>query len=246
MNAPCISPDWPAPANIIALTTLRRGGESLPPYGSFNLAAHVGDDDSAVLANRARLSRLLPPGTHVHWLTQVHGTEVANAAVASVGTVADASWSRTPGSACAVLTADCLPVLFCSREGDVVAAAHAGWRGLLEGVLENTVAAMGRDPRLIMAWLGPAIGPGAFEVGIEVRRAFAHLGPQAETAFTPVPGKADKFLADLAGLARIALRRSGVTLVWGGQDCTVSDPAKFYSFRRDQVTGRMASLIWIR
>jgi YfiH family protein len=251
MNAPCIRPDWPAPANITALTTLRRGGESLPPYGSFNLAAHVGDDDSAVLANRARLSRLLPPGSHVHWLTQVHGTEVANAAVASADTVADASWSRTPGTACAVLTADCLPVLFCSREGDVVAAAHAGWRGLLGGVLENTVAAMGRDPRLIMAWLGPAIGPAAFEVGAEVRAAFLQAArtpqrAQTDACFVPSEARPGHYFADLYALARLRLAALGPEGVFGGGFCTFAEHDRFFSYRRDGRTGRMASVILLQ
>jgi YfiH family protein len=251
MNAPCIRPDWPAPANVIALTTLRPGGESLPPYGSFNLAAHVGDDDGAVLANRAILSRLLPPGCHVTWLTQVHGVEIANAAAAPAAAVADASWSRVPGCACAVLTADCLPVLFCSREGDVVAAAHAGWRGLLGGVLENTVAAMERDPRRIMAWLGPAIGPAAFEVGAEVRAAFRKAAParqqaQTDACFVPVADRPGHYLADLYALAGLRLAALGLEGVFGGGFCTFSEADRFFSYRRDGVTGRMASLILLR
>lgn len=251
MNAPCISPDWPAPANIIALTTLRSGGESLPPYGSFNLAAHVGDDDAAVLANRAKLSRLLPPGSRVQWLEQVHGTGVANAAAASPGTVADASWSNSRRCACAVLTADCLPVLFCSREGDVVAAAHAGWRGLLGGVLENTVAAMGRDPRRIMAWLGPAIGPAAFEVGAEVRAAFleaarARQRAQTDACFVPREARPGHYLADLYALAGLRLAALGLDGVFGGGFCTFAEEDRFFSYRRDGRTGRMASLILLQ
>ena len=251
MNAPCIRPDWPAPASVTALTTLRQGGESLPPYGSFNLAAHVGDDDRAVLANRATLYRLLPPGCHVTWLTQVHGVAVVNAAVASDGVVADASWSCIPGRACAVLTADCLPVLFCSREGDVVAAAHAGWRGLLGGVLENTVAAMGRDPRRIMAWLGPAIGPAAFEVGAEVRAAFldaapARQRPQTDACFVPSAGRPGHYFADLYALAGLRLAVLGLEEVFGGGFCTFSEADRYFSYRRDGVTGRMASLIFLR
>ncbi len=248
--------DWPdLPAGVGVLSTLRSGGVSVGPYGAtgahgggLNLGLHVGDDPTAVEQNRQLLRAHLP--AEPAWLTQVHGTRVLDL---SSGydrpslSEADASIASRPDRVCTIMSADCLPVLLADHRGTQVGAAHAGWRGLAQGVIEQTVAAMrasGADQ--LTAWLGPAIGPQAFEVGIEVRRAFAHLGPQAEAAFTPVPGKADKFLADLSGLARIVLLRSGVTQVSGGQDCTVSDPAKFYSFRRDQVTGRMASLIWIR
>ncbi|MEE4143337.1 MAG: peptidoglycan editing factor PgeF [Halieaceae bacterium] len=251
MNTPCIRPDWPAPANVIALTTLRRGGESLPPFSSFNLAAHVGDDDAAVQANRVKLARLLPAGSRVQWLTQVHGTDVANAAAACEGVVADASWSRSPGCACAVLTADCLPVLFCSRAGDAVAAAHAGWRGLLGGVLEHTVLAMGLEPGQIMAWLGPAIGPAAFEVGPEVRAAFLGAAPPRQQAntdacFVASAARPDHYLADLYALARLRLADLGLGGVFGGGFCTFSDDDRFFSYRRDGRTGRMASLILLR
>lgn len=251
MNAPFIRPDWPAPANILAMTTLRSGGESLPPYESFNLASHVGDGDLAVLANRARLSRLLPPGTQVQWLTQVHGADVVDAAAAAADTVADASWTRSPACACAVLTADCLPVLFCSREGDAVAAAHAGWRGLLDGVLENTVAAMGLEPRRIMAWLGPAIGPAAFEVGAEVRAAFLDAArvvqrAQTEACFVPSAARPGHYLADLYALARLRLAALGPDGVFGGGFCTLTEQDRYFSYRRDGHTGRMASLILLR
>jgi YfiH family protein len=238
-----------------ALSTLRSGGVSVGPYGAtrdqgggLNLGLHVGDEPAAVEQNRRLLRANLP--AEPAWLAQVHGTRVWDLSSAYdplTESEADASIACRPDRVCTIMSADCLPVLLADCRGTQVGAAHAGWRGLAQGVIEQTVAAMrasGADQ--LTAWLGPAIGPKAFEVGIEVRRAFAHLGPQAEAAFTPVPDRADKFLADLAGLARIALLRSGVTQVSGGQDCTVSGPAKFYSFRRDQVTGRMASLIWIK
>ena len=248
--------DWPdLPAGVGVLSTLRSGGVSVGPYGAtgghgggLNLGLHVGDEPAAVEQNRRLLRANLP--AEPAWLAQVHDTRVLDLSseYQQQGVPeADASIACRPDRVCTIMSADCLPVLLADCRGTHVGAAHAGWRGLAQGVIEQTVAAMrasGADQ--LTAWLGPAIGPEAFEVGIEVRRAFAHLGPQAEAAFMPVPDKADKFLADLAGLARLALLRSGVTQVSGGQDCTVSDPAKFYSFRRDQVTGRMASLIWIK
>ncbi|MEO0313918.1 MAG: hypothetical protein RI928_374 [Pseudomonadota bacterium] len=264
--------DWPdLPSGVGVLSTLRSGGVSAGRYGAggahvaseareseagklgesgggLNLGLHVGDDPAAVEQNRRLLRAQLP--AEPSWLAQVHGTRVLDLSSEYDGqgpSEADASISSRPERVCTIMTADCLPVLLADCRGTYVGAAHAGWRGLAQGVIEQTVAAMrasGADQ--LTAWLGPAIGPEAFEVGIEVRRAFAHLGPRAEAAFKPVPGKADKFLADLAELARIVLLRSGVTQVSGGGDCTVSDPAKFYSFRRDQITGRMASLIWIR
>lgn len=228
------------------------GGSDGMTNGGLNLGLHVGDDPALVEKNRRLLRGQLPADPV--WLTQVHGTRVLDLSSASASASgqplsheADASIASEPEQVCAILTADCLPVLLADCRGTQVGAAHAGWRGLSQGVIEQTVAAMrasGADQ--LTAWLGPAIGPQAFEVGSEVREAFAHLGPEAEAAFVPVPGKAGKFFADLAGLARIALLRSGVTQVSGGRDCTVSNPAKFYSFRRDQITGRMASMIWIK
>lgn len=241
-----IKPGWPAPANVVALTTTRKGGYSVAPYTSFNLADHVGDSPRAVSANRASLARDLPAVTGVHWLSQVHGVCVAEAGRGEPCPVADASWSREPGHACAVLTADCLPVLLCSRAGDVVAAAHAGWRGLLAGVLENTVAAMGEEPEKLLAWLGPAIGPAVFEVGAEVRSAY--LTDAADVAgtdncFVPNSANPGHFFADLYGLARLRLGAVGVYRVFGGELCTFSDPGRFYSYRREGQTGRMASII---
>ena len=187
-----IEPDWPAPANVLALCTTRRGGCSAAPYESFNLAHHVGDSEGSVAANRARLVAALPAGVEFSWLSQVHGTAVVEAARGGHTPEADAQWSRIPRVACAVLTADCLPVLLCSVTGDVVAAAHAGWRGLLTGVLEATVGAMDTRPDQILAWLGPAIGPAVFEVGPEVRECFlagaSPTGlPAIDACFTPHP-----------------------------------------------------------
>ncbi len=246
MNSPCFKPDWPAPANVIALTTLRSGGCSLEPWASLNLAEHVEDDSAVVLANRATLSEMLPAGACVHWLTQVHGTQVVRAGEGAATRPADASWSRTANCACAVLTADCLPVLFCSRSGDVVAAAHAGWRGLLGGVLENTVTAMGVEPCEVLAWLGPAIGPAAFEVGAEVRAAFLAASrptqlPQTDACFVPNEASAGHYFADLYALARLRLDALGQ--VFGGGFCTFTEADRYFSYRRDGRTGRMASVI---
>jgi hypothetical protein len=251
-------PDWPAPAHVRALMTTRAGGVSRPPYASLNPAGHVGDDPGAVAENRRRLRQYLPADPV--WLNQVHGNCVVDCgglpppqpspACGGGGSAADASVARAPGQVCAVLTADCLPVLFCDRAGTVVAAAHAGWRGLAAGVLERTVAAMAVPPDEILAWLGAAIGPEAFEVGEEVREVFVGQHPLAAVAFRPaLPGSFDeaprKWLADLYALARIHLMAVGVTAVYGGGLCTYTDAARFYSYRRDATTGRMASLIWL-
>jgi polyphenol oxidase len=231
--------DWPAPANVHALTTTRAGGASVGPWTSLNLAAHVGDDPAHVAANRAWLRAQLP-GEPL-WLEQVHGTDCVVAEAAKGGGIADASVSFAPNRICAVLTADCLPVLFCAKDGSAVGAAHAGWRGLQAGVLENTVRAMKTPPADIMAWMGPAIGPQKFEVGSEVRTLFIAQAAAAEAAFIPY---ADKWLADIYALARLRLNAIGLTDIHGGGLCTVSDAQRFYSYRRDGATGRMASLIW--
>jgi YfiH family protein len=233
-------PDWPAPANVRALVTTRAGGDSVGPYASFNLATHVGDDPAAVAANRRRLRRHLP--AEPAWLDQVHGTVCVAAEAGGLPATADASVSFAPGRVCAVLTADCLPVLFCDERGAAVAAAHAGWRGLAAGVLEATVAAMGLPASRLLAWLGPAIGPAAFEVGDEVRAAF--VGPDPATATAFVAHGEGKWLCDLYRLARRRLALAGVDRVHGGGLCTHGDPDRFYSYRRDGVTGRMASLVW--
>lgn len=241
MSKSFITPDWPAPANVRALITTRQGGISALPYASFNLGDHVGDDPQSVAQNRADLTACLP--AEPAWLAQVHGTVVLDAANVIGAPQADASVARLPGVVSVVMTADCLPVLLCDRAGTVVAAAHAGWRGLLDGVLERTVEAMAPASGL-MAYLGPAIGPTAFEVGDEVRRAFVAHSAQAAAAFRP-GANAGKWLADLYLLARQRLQLAGVDAVYGGQDCTYSDAERFFSYRRDGVTGRMASLIWL-
>ena len=233
-------PDWPAPAGVRACVTTRSGGISQSPFDSFNLGDHVNDDPQAVAENRRRLRDALD--CQPAWLSQVHGIRVVEADPARVQE-ADASWSATPGVACAILTADCLPVLFCDRAGTRVAAAHAGWRGLAGGMLEATLDALDCPPGEGLVWLGPAIGPEAFEVGPEVREAFLVSHPQADAAFrqSANPGK---YLADLYQLARIRLAARGVTAVYGGGLCTWSDP-RFYSYRRAARTGRFASLIWL-
>lgn len=236
-------PDWPLPAGVRSFMTTRTGGASDGVWSSFNLGRHVGDDPVAVAANRARLVAEI--GVEPRWLDQVHGCTVvdaANAGNASEPPRADASFARVPGVACAVLTADCLPVLFCADDGSVVGAAHAGWRGLAAGVLEAAIEALGAPGPRLLAWLGPAIGPRAFEVGGEVREAFVALDPAAAGAF--VAHSEGKWRADLYALARLRLASCGVERVFGGDACTFEDSRRFYSYRRDGQTGRMAALIW--
>ena len=235
-----IIPDWPAPEHVRACVTTRAGGESPAPFDAFNLGDHVGDDAAAVMANRSRLQAAL--GCQPAWLSQVHSTVTVKAAPDQCPS-ADASWTDAPGIACTVLTADCLPVLFCNLDGSRVAAAHAGWRGLSNGMLESTVAALQTPGEQLLAWLGPAIGPHAFEVGPEVREAFVAQHPQAVGAFQP-SRNSGRHLADLYQLARIRLAACGVTAVYGGGFCAFTDP-RFYSYRRAARTGRFASLIWI-
>jgi polyphenol oxidase len=241
-DLPLIIPDWPAPAGVRALVTTRLGGVSAAPYDSLNLGGRVGDVASAVEENRRRLYSLLPAAPR--WLNQVHGVTVVDADRDGDGSEADAICSHRANVPCAIMTADCLPVLFTDRAGSVVAAAHAGWRGLCGGVLEASVAAMRVAPTDIIAWLGPAIGPAQFEVGPEVREAFVSHDPMAAQAFQP--GKADRWMADIYALARQRLTGAGLAAdaISGGNLCTVSDAGRFFSYRRDGVTGRMASLIW--
>lgn len=236
-----IVPDWPASSRVRALITTRRGGVSRGPYASMNLGLRVDDDPRQVEANRALLRRLLP--AEPKWLIQVHGAGVADADLLSQTPEADASVARKPGTVCSVMVADCLPVLLADRAGSVVAAAHAGWRGLAAGVLENTVRAMDTAASDLLAYLGPAIGPAAFEVGDEVRDAFLAHGDEAAAAFAA--RTQGKWLADLFMLARQRLERAGLTRIYGGGLCTYSDPERFYSHRRDRITGRMAALIWL-
>jgi YfiH family protein len=236
-----IVPDWPAPTAVRALVTTRTGGVSVGPYATLNLSAHVGDTPVAVAQNRRRLRAVLP--SEPLWLTQVHGCRVVDAATATPGIEADAATARKKGVVCAVLTADCLPVLMCDEAGTVVCAAHAGWRGLAGGVLEAAVAAMGQPPGRLLAWLGPAIGAQAYEVGDEVRAAFLHRSAEAAAAFAR---KTDgKWLADLYRLAEQRLNAVGLTRVFGGGYCTYTEAQRFYSFRREKNTGRMAALIWM-
>ncbi|MFZ6707808.1 peptidoglycan editing factor PgeF [Undibacterium sp. TC9W] len=252
---PVVLPNWQhAPANVRAFTTTRHGGFSLGPYGDasgsagLNLGDHVNDNPIAVKQNRDKLNRQLP--SDVIFLSQVHGNIILNAADLIVGNtnIGDAVLSMQAGQVCAVLTADCLPVLFTDVAGKVFAAAHAGWRGLAGGVLQNTVLAMrGKGAKEIIAWLGPAIGPQEFEVGRDVLNAFAAQIPDAQAYFKvqAMQDGAEKYLADLYGLARKLLNDIGLDQVFGGDHCTVTEVAEFYSYRRDGVSGRMASLIWI-
>jgi YfiH family protein len=233
---------WPAPSRVHAGVTTRTGGVSLPPYDSLNLALHVGDDPAAVAENRERLRRFLCLPAEPIWLNQVHGVQVCTDVQA--GAQADACVSHQPGQVCVVMTADCLPVLLCDQAGTVVAAAHAGWRGLAAGVIVETLTRMLVEPATIMAWLGPAIGPQAFEVGDDVRRVFLDLNDAYARVFTShTPGK---WLMDLYAAARLQLADLGVTQLYGGEHCTYQDRQRFYSYRRDRATGRMASLLWIQ
>ena len=234
-------PAWPAPAGVRALSTTRGGGASAPPWQGFNLGDHVGDDPRAVAANRATLRRGLPADPV--WLNQVHGTRCVDAALALPGERADASFTRQRGVVCAVLTADCLPVLLCDERAMVVGIAHAGWRGLAAGVIEATVAAMGEPGGRLTAWLGPAIGPQAFEVGGEVRDIFLAGDAADADAFAAAGG--GKWLCDIYRLASRRLHALGIRRVAGADFCTVNDAQRWFSYRRDGVTGRMASLVWL-
>jgi polyphenol oxidase len=238
-----ILPDWPAPANVRAAVTTRTGGVSRAPYDSFNLATHVGDDPAAVRENRTHLHAALALPAEPVWLKQVHGVAVADATRAGTEPEADGAFAAQPGVVCAVLTADCLPVLLCNRAGTRVAALHAGWRGLAGGVIEAGVKALGVPSGDLLAWLGPAIGPASFEVGPEVHATFVQHYAQAAQAFRAA--RDGKYLADIYLLARLRLQRLGVAAVYGGGFCTVTERARFFSYRRDGATGRMASLIWL-
>lgn len=244
-------PDWPAPASVRAATTLRRGGHSTGAYSAFNLGAHTGDDPQAVAANRAQLRAELQLPAEPQWLEQIHGDKTVQAQADGLVRTADASFARAPGAVCAVLTADCLPVLLCDSTGSRVAAAHAGWRGLAGGVLRSAVEALDCAPGELMAWLGPAIGPEAFETGVDVLEAFFESGQNPEhteavaRCFRPHAQKPLHFLADIYGLARAELAQLGVEKIYGGDRCTVTERENFFSYRRDKITGRMATLIWL-
>jgi YfiH family protein len=239
-----IIPDWPAPARVKAAATLRTGGVSKGTFASFNLGAHVGDDANAVTENRRLLKAALQLPAEPTWLNQVHGTTVANAMeTAGARPSADASIAFGPGAVCVVLTADCLPVLFCDRAGTRVGAAHAGWRGLVGGVLEETIRALGVQPFELLAWLGPAIEQSAFEVGPEVLEQFVARDPNNAMAFQA--NARGRWQADLYQLARNELARLGVISVHGGGFKCCSDSERFFSYRRDPRTGRMATLVWL-
>jgi len=237
-----LRPDWAAPARVHAAMTTRPGGVSRDPYASLNLAQHVGDDPVAVSENRRRLRAALELPAEPAWLEQVHGARVAILPSRADGP-ADGVVTAERGTVCAVLVADCLPVFLASKGGDRVGIAHAGWRGLAAGVIEATIAALDVDASDLVAWLGPSIGPGAFEVGGDVREALLEGDPGAADAFRA--GRGDRWLADLPALARRRLAAAGVTAVTGGGVCTHSDTARFYSYRRDGATGRMAALAWL-
>ena len=237
-----IRPDWPAPPNVHAFTTTRSSGFSRGSWDSLNLGANCGDDPKCVEKNRQSLLRLLP--SEPRWLNQVHGTQVIGWDKAKgAGIEADAIVSSETGQVCAVLTADCLPVVFCNLAGTKIAAAHAGWRGLAAGVLEATVLAMDCNPSDLMAWFGPAIGPRAFEVGRDVFDAFVNKNIEDTIAFKPYR---DRWLADLYQLAGLALVRSGLTQISGGLHCTYKEEDCFFSYRREGETGRMATVIWLQ
>jgi YfiH family protein len=252
----CIIPGWPAPANVKAMQTTRRGGFSGTPYDSLNLGNHVGDAPLAVERNRILLNTLLP--SEPVWLEQSHGIVVVNAdradcvpqACPELSRRADACIARHRASVCVVMTADCLPILLCDQQGSIVGAAHAGWKGLAAGVIEATVQEMNVAPRNLMAWMGPAISQQAFEVGHEVHAAFIAAHPQAESAFIPAPkeegkGEGKKWFADIYALARLRLNALGITQIYGGDRCTYREGELFFSYRRDGMTGRMGTFIWL-
>lgn len=248
-----LTPDWPAPATVRALSTLRTGGSSSSPFASLNLGGHVGDDATAVLGNRRALRDAAGLPAEPVWLEQIHGTCVRDldSPVPVHAAGSDAAVTRQPGKVCAILTADCLPVLLASDTADRVGAAHAGWRGLAAGVIEATVGALEVPPQHLMAWLGPAIGPRHFEVGPEVREEFLRRGAVGgtsardadEAAFAP--NARGRYMADLYALARLRLLRLGVERIYGGGECTYTDDARYFSHRRDGRTGRQATLIWL-
>lgn len=238
--------DWPTPPGVVAFTTLRHGaGTSQAPFDAFNLGARCGDAADAVAANRERLINQFSLPSAPHWLRQVHGTQVARIVAAGEGAdepEADAAITSAPATVLAILTADCLPVVFAAEDGSEIAAAHAGWRGLAAGVLESTVAALQTPAERVMAWLGPAAGPQAYEIGEEVFDAFVSRDAQAQTAF--VATRPGHWRVDLYALARQRLRDAGVHRIHGGGLCTITDPQRFFSHRRDQRTGRMATVLY--
>ena len=243
-----LKPDWSAPDRVRALSTTRAGGVSGSPWDSLNLGSHVEDNPDNVQQNRLRLAESADlTSERIGWLNQVHGTDVVELTPDNVGQIAkaDSSYTRHPGIACAILTADCLPVVLSDRDGTVVGAAHCGWRSLCGGVIENLVSVMAVAPETLQAWLGPAIGPDSFEVGPEVRDAFLDHGPKAVLAFRAEGARPGHFMADIYALATLRLNHLGVSSVAGGGLCTVRDSNRFFSYRRDGQTGRMATLVWL-
>ena len=243
-----IRPDWPAPAGIVARSTTRENGFSKEAYAGLNLAQHVGDDLRSVNRNRDALTESLPSASTLQWLEQVHGCKVIEANRTREAVTADASWTSASGVGCVVMTADCLPVLFCTKDGNKIAAAHAGWRGLNLGILEATAQALSVPPSDLMVWLGPAIGPHAFEVGGEVREQFLCTSTTSTSAgisrcFRENTSHPGFYWADLYGLARVRLEAVGIADIYGGGLCTFSEASRFYSYRRDGQTGRMATVI---
>jgi polyphenol oxidase len=256
MSLSWLEAEWPAPAGVRALSTFRSGGVSEAPYASLNLGDHVGDSAADVAENRRRLMVAAGLPAELVWLKQVHGTTVADLDTALAGPMgradhgasgpggpADAAFTRRRGRVCAILTADCLPIVLAADSGDLVAAAHAGWRGLAGGVIEATVKALEVPPERLLAWLGPAIGPEHFEVGAEVREALMKADSGAESAF--VPNARGRFMADLSVLARRRLAALRVGRIYGGGHCTYADRDRYFSHRRDGMTGRQATLIWL-
>ena len=242
MTLAVIVPDWPAPAHVKAVATQRDGGVSRGPYAYLNFATHVGDDPDLVAANQRLLAAELELPAEPSWLEQVHGATVADLDTESTGAV-DGAVTSSARRVCAVLTADCLPVLFANTAGARVGVAHAGWRGLAGGILPATVAAMGDDPGDLLAWLGPAIGRTAYEVGAQVRDVFVAADTEANACFTP--NARGRWQADLYGLARLSLAAAGVGAIYGGDFCTYTEAERFYSARRETPCGRMATLIWL-
>jgi YfiH family protein len=240
MTKPWIKPDWIAPANVHAATTLRVGGVSQAPYASLNPAIHVADDAADVTENRRKITTMLKLPGEPKWLQQVHGNAVVECNHNHQNLIADASYTQRSGIVCAILTADCLPILICNTNGTQIAAVHAGWRGLLAGIIENTVAKF--QQQTLLAWLGPAIGPNCFEVDGDVRNGFIDKSPVFAAAFSAQDN--GKWMADIYQLARIILKRLDNIDIFGGEFCTMTDSTRFYSYRRDGQTGRMATLIW--
>ena len=238
-----VVPDWPAPTNVKAVTTTRIGGASEGRFASMNLGDGVGDDPARVRENRRRVRSALNLPSDPVWMKQVHGNEVCDIDNLENVPIADGSYCRKPGRVCAILTADCLPVFFCENRGTAVALAHAGWRGLAAGVIASTLKCLNVPTEHLMVWLGPAIGPEAYEVGDDVRQHFLGLDKANADAF--VPGRSNRWMADLYSLARRQLTGMGVTDIYGGKFCTHRDAERFFSYRRDGQCGRMASLIWI-